>query len=97
MSQRMDSAQSQRLKSAMSRNSENESIHFNLSVKTKGSRNPYKIGKVDSLMYSQQSDFGFHPNSPNKIRGGNEHSDSGRSVLQKGDDIINNSKHLNTA
>ncbi len=40
-------------------------------------------------MYSQQSDFGFHPNSPTKSkRAGHENSDSNKSVLQKPDDLI---------
>ena len=44
---------------------------------------------MDSLMYSQQSDFGFHPNSPNKGR--HDNTDSSKTVLQKAEDLIDSS------
>lgn len=65
----MSSAQSQRLRSAVSRkSSENndESFNLDLTVKTRNSKNLYSIGKTDSLMYSAESGFGFNPSSPGR-------------------------------
>ena len=62
------SSQSQRIKSASKKGSESEDFNFDLTVKTKNSKNGFKVslGKQDSLMYSAQSDFGMKPLSPLK-------------------------------
>lgn len=64
----MSSAQSQRIKSGFSKkSSENdESFNLDLTIKTKNSKNSFRLNKIDSLLYSAQSGFGFNPSSPDK-------------------------------
>lgn len=60
LSQKISSAQSQRLKSGVSKYSEHDdSFNLDLTVKTKNSKNPFQYGKMDSLMYSADSGFGL--------------------------------------
>lgn len=58
---------------------------MDLTVKTRNSKNPYQIGKQDSLMYSVDSGFGFHPESPSKMNRNDDQSHSNNSVKQKMD------------
>lgn len=84
----MSSAQSQRLQSAISKNSENEeSFNLDLTMKTKHSKNLYQIGKGDSLMYSADSGFGLLPESSHKNPKADNRSNSSQSVQQKLDEI----------
>ena len=93
ISQRISSAQSQRIKSGVSKNSEiDDSFNLDLTVKTKNSKNPYQLGKMDSLMYSADSGFGLMSESPNKDSKIDEHSNSSKSVKNKLDDMINERK-----
>lgn len=93
ISQRISSAQSQRLKSGVSKNSEiDDSFNLDLTVKTKNSKNPYQLGKMDSLMYSADSGFGLMTESPNKDNKIEDHSNSSKSVKNKLDDMIDERK-----
>lgn len=93
ISQRISSAQSQRIKSGVSKNSEiDDSFNLDLTVKTKNSKNPYQLGKMDSLMYSADSGFGLMSESPNKDHKADDHSNSSKSVKQKLNEIIDETK-----